>query len=858
MVMEAFERELNVMRFLLPRSPALLEVGPGSGILSTYLKLLLKRSTPLTCAPCASDASAVCQGCGNLASFNPLSMAADLNPTAAQFSHMTLSRHEPSTPYAAAAAVADAAAVGPAAVLGPSLPASAISEGSSCSAASPSSSSEHTERAVWLSAASSAVHVGPETQVRAPHDVRVSDLLASFPPPPYPATSEALSTDPVAPAAPASVASATMPPVDVLVFNPPYVPSSAAEAVHPDVYVRSYAGGLRGRAVLDRLVPLLRSYLARHGHTTAAAHSHASSAAHSHVPGAAHHGHSTPVFVETLPAQSSWRRCSSLLPPLSSLFYLVVMLPYNDIPSLLPFVHAHTAGLAAHVAVARQEGIETLAVLRFADPRTLRAKLPRELIASTTAAKTAKGGGAAAAAAVSAAAMGPQRLGLRFPVLVRACAASATVSSAASSTAATAAPTAASATGAASAADAATAAGTATVTYATAPPPLMSDCMHWGLTCSGYKAALARAAAAAAAAAAMTSAAAAAVTPAAFVAESSAWCACPCALCDPPLPSSAAAAATPAAATPAAATPAAASGQTQTQAQAQAQAQRQAEAQRHASPHRMPPGWALEGVFVAFTNDGAAADYALLPEHGGSDCGMVRVSLDGTCSVLARWTGSVCQDDLLPAGPPATAVTAPEKRQTVGGSGVTVGSSGVTADDGDKTSSPYGNNSGAAGQAALVLRAQTAHAAHTAGGKAAKPARPAGEAAYIVRMTPRDEPPAVGAQFRASFRYRSGGAVAGAAAGAVTGAREEAEAEAAEKTELEAPVRGVCKCRWVHPGEDAEAKAEAEKHAEEEIISPEPEPEPEVAPASASAAAEESSSDDSDDDAGAGFSLMFM
>lgn len=51
---------------------------------------------------------------------------------------------------------------------------------------------------------------------------------------------------------------------NILLFNPPYVPTSPSE-LHSDGIERSWAGGLRGREVLDRLMPQVDGLLAADG-----------------------------------------------------------------------------------------------------------------------------------------------------------------------------------------------------------------------------------------------------------------------------------------------------------------------------------------------------------------------------------------------------------------------------------------------------------------------------------------------------------------------------------------------------------------------------------------------------------------
>lgn len=52
--------------------------------------------------------------------------------------------------------------------------------------------------------------------------------------------------------------------IDILLFNPPYVPTTSEE-VHQEGISRSWAGGIHGREVIDRFLPLIQEVLAPGG-----------------------------------------------------------------------------------------------------------------------------------------------------------------------------------------------------------------------------------------------------------------------------------------------------------------------------------------------------------------------------------------------------------------------------------------------------------------------------------------------------------------------------------------------------------------------------------------------------------------
>lgn len=97
--------------------------------------------------------------------------------------------------------------------------------------------------------------------------------------------------------------------VDVLMFNPPYVPSPADEMKGEGIS-RAWAGGDRGREVLDRLLPAIATILSARG-----------------------------------------------------VFYLVVLHPVNNPAEIISILATH--GFAHHSVVHRRAGIERLEILRF-------------------------------------------------------------------------------------------------------------------------------------------------------------------------------------------------------------------------------------------------------------------------------------------------------------------------------------------------------------------------------------------------------------------------------------------------------------------------------------------------------------
>ncbi|ESO05908.1 hypothetical protein HELRODRAFT_64578 [Helobdella robusta] len=53
--------------------------------------------------------------------------------------------------------------------------------------------------------------------------------------------------------------------VDLLIFNPPYVVTDSLEVKYPDIISKSWAGGIKGREVLDKFLPRVENLLSHQG-----------------------------------------------------------------------------------------------------------------------------------------------------------------------------------------------------------------------------------------------------------------------------------------------------------------------------------------------------------------------------------------------------------------------------------------------------------------------------------------------------------------------------------------------------------------------------------------------------------------
>lgn len=399
------------------------------------------------------------------------------------------------------------------------------------------------------------------------------------------------------------------------------------------------------------------------------------------------------------------------------------MLPYNDVPSLLPFIHAHSRGLTSHSVVARVEGIETLCIMRFADPRWMRLNLPAQLRGGCSA-QVQQNSTSLPQPQSKEGVTPPQALGLRFPVMT-------------------------------------TYTGSKSEQAAVSNdngPPLMSVCMHHGLTCRRYLQALEQVAR---------------VTSNISDGSHCDLCACPCSDCEAVFD---AANASPAAA--------ASSGT--------------------GNAHCLPPGWDLTSVFAHFTDDGAAAVYVALPPRPVSSSGIPE--RPPPCA-LASSTFVVMLDGRNTVVPSVAAAAALAAAAAHG------------ADSGDATSRPQ--PSAATGSTTLAVLNPTAlhnddNISSIGGGGTESSAaeqqvqcqsrRPRGTAGYRVVMSGRGEVPLPPAECARSFDYRARPPCA----------QPQAPHTASDKQSSVAKEWRVCKCRWVHPGEAAaaaEAKAKAEAKA---------------------------------------------
>ena len=101
---------------------------------------------------------------------------------------------------------------------------------------------------------------------------------------------------------------------DILIFNPPYVPTPASELLG-DGISRSWAGGEKGREVLDMLLPHVQRLLAPRG-----------------------------------------------------VFYCVLL--SSNVPEEVAEILAREGGFEAHTVLRRRAGIEDLQIVRYSRPRS--------------------------------------------------------------------------------------------------------------------------------------------------------------------------------------------------------------------------------------------------------------------------------------------------------------------------------------------------------------------------------------------------------------------------------------------------------------------------------------------------------
>jgi hypothetical protein len=279
--MEGIERDLNTMRYVFssqyppysatpPRfAPKILEMGPGTGILSTYTSNILSSSPilqPLSLeqhTPSKNDLQfahsdpELRQRSHPALKFSPYTLALDINPLAVQVTSQTYANNNVSN-----------------------------------------------------------------------QETVVSNLLEAFPTHHYNS-------------------------IDLLLFNPPYVPTEEHEHQNvnqDDMIMNAYAGGAKGRVILDRLIPAIPSLF--------------------HSPSTLDHDELKDFI-----------------------FYCVFLWPHNDITDLNAQMtnsmkhHFHVQEqssngsifeFSSHLIMARQCGLEALAIVRFM-PKWTFLKLPSEL-----------------------------------------------------------------------------------------------------------------------------------------------------------------------------------------------------------------------------------------------------------------------------------------------------------------------------------------------------------------------------------------------------------------------------------------------------------------------------------------------
>eukprot|EP00461_Guttulinopsis_vulgaris_P003744 UN03745 len=129
---------------------------------------------------------------------------------------------------------------------------------------------------------------------------------------------------------------------NVLLFNPPYVPTYEHEVDNQnedDMIMNAYAGGSKGRDVLDKLIPQITRLISSSSETN-----------------------NNPFI-----------------------FYCVFLWPHNDITELNVLLNdvmkKSSTQLIAHVIKARQCGLEPLAILRFMTNETYQV-LPKPFLRS--------------------------------------------------------------------------------------------------------------------------------------------------------------------------------------------------------------------------------------------------------------------------------------------------------------------------------------------------------------------------------------------------------------------------------------------------------------------------------------------